>query len=375
MISLNNTTSVPWIKYVGAMLLLTFLVFLSVHMNTRESLTLKYASPDSVGSADFSSNDDHGFMSASAAQDYCQTRKWDAYPYRNRRRKIYDLFIINGEMDWLEIRMGELQREVDFFVIVESDHTFTDTPKPLHVQENWSKFKQFHSKMIYHILNDTGVEFGSTWARESFSRNAMFDQVIPHLDDVQAAGLGDVILVSDIDELPRPDTLRALRNCAFPRRLTLRSSFYYYGFQWLHRGDQWPHPQATFYEGPDHTVKPDELRGSQDDEIWSAGWHCSYCFGRLDDFVNKIQSFSHTEMNQPQFTNREKILQRVRHGIDMFERGDEIFDRIDHNQDVPRYLMEHKNRFGYTIDRDPRNGNFADFEESDIIQESRLSRT
>ncbi|KAL8739680.1 MAG: hypothetical protein Q9190_007541 [Brigantiaea leucoxantha] len=337
------------------------------------SYSIRFQSPivDSSGTSSHSALDNYGFISAEEAQDYCQTRRWDAYPYRNRRRKIYDLFIINSELDWLEIRMGELQQEVDFFVIVEADHTFTDTPKPLYVQENWSHFKRFHSKMIYHILNDTGVDFQSTWARESFSRNAMFDQVIPLLDDKQAAGLGDVILVSDVDEIPRPDTLKALRNCAFPRDLTLRSHFYYYGFQWLHRGDQWPHPQATFYEGPDHTLKPDELRtgSGSNAEIWSAAWHCSYCFGRLEDLVNKIQSFSHTEMNQPAFTDRRKILQRVRHGIDMFERGGEIFDRIDNNQDVPKYLLQHNEKFGYVIDRDPQDGNFEDFEESDIVQE------
>ncbi|KAL9026788.1 MAG: hypothetical protein Q9196_004599 [Gyalolechia fulgens] len=313
--------------------------------------------------------DRYGFMPLERAQDYCQTRHWQPYPDRNRRRKVYDLFIINSELDWLEIRMGELQNEVDYFVILEADTTFTDTPKPLHVQENWARYERFHSQMIHHVLNQSGIEFDGTWARETFSRNAMFDQVMPFLDDERAAGQGDVILVSDVDEVPRPDTLKALRNCAFPRRLTLRSHFYYYGFQWLHRGDQWPHPQATFFEGPDHTVKPQDLRGTNDPEadLWNAAWHCSYCFGRLQDIVEKVQSFSHSELNRPEFTDRARILQRVRHGIDMFDRGEEKFDRIDTNRDVPQYLLENRARFGYTIDRDPPDGNFEDVEESDLV--------
>ncbi|KAL8834403.1 MAG: hypothetical protein Q9170_003771 [Blastenia crenularia] len=357
----------PWAKYGGVAILLVLVLMFVTNYDELDTLE-DHLYTSTTGSVE-EPPDSHGFMSIERAQDYCQTRHWQPYPYRNRRRRIYDLFIINSELDWLEIRMGELQDEVDYFVILEADTTFTDTPKPLHVQENWARYKPYHTKMIHHVLNQSGVEFDGTWARESFSRNAMFDQVIPFLDDDQAAGLGDVILVSDVDELPRPDTLKVLRNCAFPRRLTLRSHFYYYGFQWLHRGDQWPHPQATFFEGPDHTVKPQELRGTNDPEadLWNAAWHCSYCFGRLQDLVDKIQSFSHSELNRPEFTDRAKILQRVRHGIDMFDRGEERFDRIDTNKDVPQYLLENKDRFGYTIDRDPPHGNFEDFEESDLI--------
>ncbi|KAI4121813.1 MAG: hypothetical protein LQ338_006161 [Usnochroma carphineum] len=356
----------PWAKYAAGAALLVMII---MSLTNFEGLGTWENNLYGASSASEESLSKNGFLPMDKARDYCQTRHWDPYPYRNNRRKIYDLFIINTELDWLEIRMGELQNEVDYFVILEAETTFTEAPKPLHIQENWARFAPFHPKMIHHVLNQTDVEFDGTWARESFSRNAMFDQVIPFLDDEKAAGQGDVILVSDVDEIPRPDTLKALRNCMFPRKLTLRSHFYYYGFQWLHRGEQWPHPQATFFEGPDHTVKPEELRSRKDSDgdLWNAAWHCSYCFGKLQDFVDKIQSFSHTEMNQPRFTDRAKILQRVRHGIDMFERDNEKFDRIDTNNDVPQYLLENRDRFGYTISRDPPNGNFEDFEESDLM--------
>ena len=354
----------PWAKFgVGSGLLL-FILTIWNHADSLQGFqnTLYGSIPFESFEADL-----HGFLPMERAEHYCGSRHWKPYPYRNRRRKIYDLFIINSELDWLEIRLGELHREVDYFVIVEAATTFTDAPKPLHVEENWAQYKQFHSQMIHHVLNDTGIQFDGTWARETFSRNAMFDQVIPFLDDNKAAGLGDVILVSDVDEIPRPDTLRALRNCEFPRKLTLRSHFYYYGFQWLHRGDQWPHPQATFFEGPDHTVKPEDLRNTNEADLWNAAWHCSYCFAKLQDLVDKVKSFSHAELNRPEFTDRSKILHRVRHGIDMFDRGEEKFDRVENNRDVPQYLVENADRFEYTLDRDPASGNFEDFEDADLI--------
>ena len=301
------------------------------------------------------------------AQDYCQTRRWEAYPIRDQKRKVYDLFMINTEVDWLEIRMGELAEQVDYFIILESSVDFKDRPKPLYVQDNWSRFASFHQKMIHHILNVTGRNFRDAWDREHFSRNAMLDQVFPNLVGDQIANLGDVILVSDVDEIPRADTVKALRNCQFPRRLTLRTDYYRYSFQWLLREAQWAHPQATFYDGPD-TIKPENLRMSKTDgELYNAGWHCSSCLATLEDMVNKVTSFSHSEFNTPDFTDRSKILQRVRQGRDPYNRTAKTYDRIDRNPDVPQYLLDRPEEFAYLIDRDPPNANFKDVNDSDLL--------
>ena len=98
------------------------------------------------------------------------------------------------------------------------------------------------------------------------------------LTGAQAPNQGDVLLVGDIDEIPRIDTLTALRNCAFPPRVTLRTQMYYYSYQWLHRGELWHHPQATYFNGKD-TIKPESLRMDKADaELYMTGWHCSSCF-------------------------------------------------------------------------------------------------
>ena len=110
------------------------------------------------------------------------------------------------------------------------------------------------------------------------NRNALFDQVLLSLTGAQAPNQGDVLLVGDIDEIPRIGTLTALRNCAFPPRVTLRTQMYYYSYQWLHRGDLWHHPQATYFDGR-KTVRPEDLRtGKADAELYMTGWHCSSCF-------------------------------------------------------------------------------------------------
>ena len=256
--------------------------------------------------------------------------------------------------------MGQMVDQVDYFVILEAAKTFTDEPKPLYVRENWQRFQKYHHKMILHTLDTDGVVFTDTWSRERFSRNAMYDQVIPQLTGEQQALMGDVILVSDVDEIPRPDALKTLRNCDFPKEVTLHTKMYYYSFQWLKRED-WAHPQATFYNN-NKTILPSELRNSQHGaDLYNAGWHCSYCFSTVEELVTKIKSFSHQEMNKEEFTNEDKIVHRVRTGSDMFDRPGEMFDRFEENPDVPQYLLKHRDRYSYLLDRDPPNANFVDY--------------
>jgi beta-1,4-mannosyl-glycoprotein beta-1,4-N-acetylglucosaminyltransferase len=359
-----------------AAVLLIFLLKLNSHAvsNSARGLQWKVSTFASAYGVVFSpfkhGSDISGFVPERASLDeFCKRYHWKPFIPRVRRRKIYDLILINTELEWLEIRMGEMGSEVDYFVVVESPMTFSDAPKPLYVRENWDRFEGYHNKMILHTLNETGQTFPDAWSRESFSRNAMFDQVFPSLaeDDERAPNSGDVIIVGDVDELVRPSVLSVLRHCAFPERLRLRTKIYYYSFQWLSQGrgyGDWDHPDATFYTDYATTIRPQSLRDdAADGEVWNAGWHCSFCLPSLADIVKKITSFSHTEMNRPEIVDPKSILQRVRMGLDVFVRGGSDCHRVEDNRDVPAFLLKDKERFAYVLDRDPVHGNFVDYAE------------
>lgn len=301
------------------------------------------------------------FLPLEQAQELCNTQEFEIYPDRKNHRKIYDLFLIGTELDWLEIRLNELHRHVDYFVIVESSRTFTDHPKPLHFQDNFERFAKFAPQIIYRQIDFAGMEDNSTWEREHYQRNAMYDLVFPSLLGKQAPVLNDVLLVSDIDEIPRPSTLTLLRNCMFPERTTLRSRFFYYSFQWEHDGGDWNHPQATFYQGS-FTIKPEDLRmGAGDWDISNSSWHCSSCFETVAQMDDKIGSFSHTEYDRPEFRDPAEIVRRVRNGLDLFDRESEKYNKVDATVDLPEYLKANNKKFAFMINRDPANANFKDY--------------
>lgn len=320
------------------------------------------------------------------AQALCQEHGWDVFDRKavprpgtgSSKRKVYDLFPVSTELDWLEIRLNATYDFVDYFVIVEGPKTFTGLDKPLHVRDSWDTLARYHDKIIYHELaypEDFSPRL--TWDFEDLQRNALFTQVFPGLTGPQAPAEGDVLVVADVDEIVRPETLLVLRACDFPRRLTLRSQFFYYSFQFRHRGAEWPHPQATTYRGERDTILPDDLRKGdgarqwgllapfvrwpETGDLWNAGWHCSNCFATVGALLRKMESFSHMSLNAPEYRDRERIVDRVRMGTDLWDREGEVYDRIEGNQDVPAPLKVDRARWRYLLDRNGTSAGFVDY--------------
>ena len=76
-----------------------------------------------------------------------------------------------------------------------------------------------------------------------------------------------------------------------------------------------------------------------------------------------MASFSHTSMNAERFRDKKLIAEKVRKGLDLWERKGETFTRIDDNQDVPPFLLENSERFGYMLSRDGKSAGFVDYED------------
>ena len=358
------------------MILLTLILLAIVIYFARASV---HVLQPAVFAADLKSGSSKTTSTADTAS-LCQKHRFPPYTQHGNRRKVYDLFLFSTELEWLEIRLHELSPYVDYFVIVESTKTFTGLPKPLVLRDNWDRFKSFHPKMLHYVVEDD-IDSSRTWDHEDFVRNALLYNTFPYMrGSSHQANDGDVLVISDIDEIPRPEALTLLRQCDFPDRLTLRSHFYYYSFQWLHRGEQWEHPQATVYHGQKNTISPKDLRNGeggpgwlflrpllrwwQKAELWNTGWHCSSCFSTVKEMQTKMGSFSHTPWNTEENRDPRNIVERVRKGLDLFGREGEVYDKIEGNLDVPKYVLEHEDRFGYLVNRDGEDAAFLDYHQN-----------
>ena len=112
---------------------------------------------------------------------------------------IYDCFSFFNELDLLEIRLNVLKDVVDKFVLVEAEQTHTGKPKPLFFKENEARFAAFKDRIIY-VCIDKFPEGHDAWWNENYQRNRI-------LDGLKNAAPDDIVMISDMDEIPRPEVV------------------------------------------------------------------------------------------------------------------------------------------------------------------------
>lgn len=244
--------------------------------------------------------------------------------------KIIDCFIFYNEIDMLTYRLNLLNNVVDYFVIVESTHTFVGKEKSLFFNENKHLFEKFN-KIIHIIVDDfpykyPNVNIGNNdvWNNEYFQRNSI-SRGIQCINDLSNS---DVIIISDLDEIPDPHTLNKIKDGSIIVDInTLEMDFYYYNLNTRIK-DKWSLCKIISYKNYNELqLSCNNIRGSNYSKILNGGWHLSY-FGDKHFIQNKIRNFSHQELNKTTYTDLEKIEERTTKSKDLYDR-DITFDKIE----------------------------------------------
>ena len=245
---------------------------------------------------------------------------------------IYDAFTFFNEFTQLEIRLRELDSVVDHFVVVESPWTFSGKRKPLWFWENRERFAYWLPR-ISHVVVEDMPNTGNAWANEYHQRNAIERGLLVHRHD-------DVILLSDVDEIPRADSVRtALRTLTSRSPILFDQTLYYYYVNCKAKQPAWYGTRMAFRD----TVETlQQLRESWGLTQPYAGWHYTY-FGGVESIQAKLAGYSHHDFhNQPKFTNRahlEICLRDLRH----FD-GSYGFDVVPLTE-APRCVQDDPDRF------------------------------
>lgn len=233
-------------------------------------------------------------------------------------RRVIDTFTFFNELPMLLFRLTELDEVVDTFVVVEATITHSGLPKPLFFQENKAMFEKFLHKIIHIVVEDLpNLPDTGTWVRENAQRSAI-GRAAPQLN-LQP---DDLIIVSDVDEIPDPTQLAKLKVTGLPGGIhSLHQDFYYYNIT-CKSHDIWTHPKITEFRAFGGKI-PDfnSIRQTHTPlSISPGGWHFSY-FGGVDKIRTKLQSFAHDEFNTDYYTNPDRINSVIESGKDLFDRS------------------------------------------------------
>ncbi len=279
---------------------------------------------------------------------------------------VYDSFQFFNEIEILLLRMHILEDVVDRFVISESTVTFSGDPKPLYFEENRERFREFEDRIIHVVVDDTPMDTDA-FGRDHHQKCA----VMRGLKDCRP---DDIILFSDVDEIPNPEMLKKLLPQVEHGKIYMPAQRLFYCYLNLEdvsgehlsvTGDfedadpkQWLGTKICRYDLLE-TYTTEQLRDAGQRAIGvrvpDGGWHFSYMGGAPGSTVEervryKLKSAAHQE-----YASRKTLLQvgaRLRNKEDIFGRGGKMtVVRVDDT--YPKYLRDHLDEYSYLLYKEP----------------------
>lgn len=229
--------------------------------------------------------------------------------------RLFDCVIYNGE-PILELRFQVLDAWVDRFVIIESEITFQGNPKAPRFDPD--KYRAWAHKIDYHLLRPEDFSACKTaWERETLQRNAV-------LLGLQDAAPDDLVMLSDVDEIPDPNVLPQL----IGRPSALRQlSFAYYANMLCNSEPYWFKGTRVVPASALGLHTPESIRLRFDacfpEGQWidHGGWHFTY-LGGVEAIRQKITEFSHHELNKEKLRSVASIASQIKARLDIFYRPD-----------------------------------------------------
>lgn len=273
---------------------------------------------------------------------------------------IHDCFTYAGEDELLYLRLRTLDAVVDRFVLAEGTRTFTGRPRELCFDRR--RFARWAERIEHVVVDDLEPAPASPWINEHRQRDAL-------AHGLALAADADLVMVSDVDEIPHPAVVRAFQPLRYVSGV-LNQHFHWYAFNnRMVRSSEpsdvpWRRARITtvgrlrrWYGGPQNLRehRPSGVLRSvrrylhkhHSQVIEPGGWHFSYLM-TPEQIRQKIESFSHQELNRPQFTDLGLIADALRQRRDLFGAGRE-FEVVPLDDSFPAALREERERFARWI--------------------------
>ncbi|MBD5456705.1 MAG: glycosyl transferase GT17 family protein [Lachnospiraceae bacterium] len=276
---------------------------------------------------------------------------------------VYDCIPFFNELDILKLRLNILDPIVDKFIIEEATVTFSGEPKELCFEKNKELFSEFLPKIEYIVVDNSPVD-ATTHVRDNFQKNALIKGLKNAADE-------DVIILSDVDEIPNPKVLKKVIEEFDPDKIYhfAQRMFYCYlnmeevSGKLLSITGEFPGVEHKLWlgtkvfskknipEGGIIRLREASTKTPEAVRVADGGWHFGYMGSRDEKDVarrigTKVVAAAHQEYNDEILLA--EAADRLLLGQDMFGREAE-FKRVEIDDSYPRYLLDHRQEYEYLI--------------------------
>ena len=296
--------------------------------------------------------------------------------------KIYDCFMFFDEEMLLDLRLNIMDKYVDKFVITEASYMHSGKPKKLLFDIN--KFSKFKDKIIYIIVNDPPPrlleisDLDKSDVRDLKKIQNAYKREIYQIEKTQDglvdANPDDIIIVSDLDEIPN---LENIDFSYFKKNLIFfKQKMFYYKFNLLHESLPWYGSKACqkkYFKSAQwlRSIKNKQYPLWRLDILFSkkkynnisfikdGGWHFTN-MRKAEDLNNKLSNFLHHvdfETSGLKTSDLEKLIRQKKvmynHTIDKkgfkWTEG-EILKKID-TKILPKYIIKNIDKYKQWIEK------------------------
>ena len=244
---------------------------------------------------------------------------------------IFDSFIFYNEIHLVKWRLEELKNVVEFFVLIEGDLTHSGKPKSYYFDELQKQLTKDELAKIIHLKVKLSPSIGA-WGREDQQRDLIYNA----LGDIAAPD--DVIMHGDADEIVRASVLTPDNMPKHGELVGLRHRMYYY-FINAYQGSWGKQKMCLFGDLPNNSLL--NLRHCNPTRsIDDAGWHFSYT-GGIGAIQEKLNTFTHTELDKPEYTSADHIADCMSKLKDLFGRDLPLI-KVAIDESYPKFIQENQ---------------------------------
>jgi len=290
--------------------------------------------------------------------------------------RVFDCFMYFNEDVVLELRLNYLNKFVDHFIIIESTFNHRGQKKSLNFDIN--KFSNFKNKIKYFVLdaqpsnlekiNDNDSEdikskkyILNGYKRDHFQRNYISN-------GIKDADQDDMIIISDIDEIPNLEKLNL--NKIQDDLIFFNQKMCYYKFNLYQKDYNWTGSRGCKKKNllsPQwiRDVKPRKYSKWRLDTYFSkhkysniilvdnGGWHFSY-LNTPDLIEQKLKSYTHHREYDLNPLGIENIQDRIKNRISVYnlssDKRDNQFSKgvkleIMNNKELPSFIYQNLDKY------------------------------
>ena len=228
----------------------------------------------------------------------------------NYKGRMFYCALYNNEAAMLYITLWRMFEYVDYFLIMYSNISFSGKSKEVFFTPFEPEIKLYQDKIIYinidHFMcnHDKYPRDGPPFCFEKTMRQ-YFIQYIE--ENFQPNG-NDLIYISDIDEIITRPGIHYIREHPPDTYYVIHAAMYHLFYFHESVKANWYRNFVLRYSKnmPDATWIRNYGWSRKDHYInYSLAYvtHCTYCFESLEQYRNKLQTFAHTNFDDPKYTN------------------------------------------------------------------------